>query len=88
MILKVNPTRINLLNLKKDLKTAQKGYKLLKDKRDGLMKKFMEVIQETKALREKTEKEISGALNSYLRASGSMSEKAMNSAFILPSAKI
>jgi V/A-type H+/Na+-transporting ATPase subunit D len=87
-ILKVNPTRINLLNLKKDLKTAQKGYNLLKDKSDGLMKKFMEVIQETKDLRSKVEKDLSKAFNSYLRASGAMSQKAMDSALMLPNTKI
>jgi V/A-type H+-transporting ATPase subunit D len=46
-ILKVNPTRIALLSLKKELKTAKKGHKLLKDKRDGLVKKFMAIIHET-----------------------------------------
>ena len=50
-VLKVNPTRVNLLRLKKELKTAKKGHKLLKDKRDGLMQEFMGRVREVKDLR-------------------------------------
>ena len=51
----VNPTRQELLLLKKKLKTSQRGFKLLKDKRDGLMKQFMEIIREAKDKREEVE---------------------------------
>ena len=68
-ILKVSPTRIALLTLKKELKTAQKGHKLLKDKRDGLVKKFMAVIYEAKAVRESVEARLGSAFDSYTRAS-------------------
>ena len=53
----VNPTRMELTRLKGRLRTAQRGHKLLKDKRDELMKQFMEVVREDLALRQKVEAE-------------------------------
>ncbi len=87
-ILKVNPTRINLLNLKKELKTAQKGHKLLKDKRDGLMQRFMQIIHETRALRIEIDTEVKQALTVYVRASSMITPKLLDAAFLLPEARI
>ena len=56
--LDVKPTRMELLNLKKRLKSAQRGHKLLKDKQDGLMQKFMEIIREAKAMRREVEEKL------------------------------
>ena len=88
MILKVSPTRISLLNLKKDLKTAKKGHKLLKDKRDGLVKKFMATIYETRDLRRSVENRLGSAFDSYLRAATMNSRLSLDEAFLLPNAKI
>ncbi|PCI29471.1 V-type ATP synthase subunit D [Candidatus Wolfebacteria bacterium] len=88
MILKVNPTRINFLNLKRELKMANRGHKLLKDKRDGLMKKFMEVISEVKDLRIEVESGLAKVFKSYTRASTMMRRKSIASAFMLPNATI
>lgn len=84
MILKVNPTRINLLNLKKELEVAQKGYKLLKNKRDGLMKVFMATIKEARELRESVESRLGDAFSTYTRASSLIHEKTIDAAFVLP----
>jgi V/A-type H+-transporting ATPase subunit D len=84
MILKVNPTRINLLSLKKELKVAQKGYKLLKDKRDGLMKVFMSTIREARTLRESVEARLGDAFSTYTRASALIHENTIDVAFMLP----
>jgi len=88
MIRKVNPTRINLLNLKRELKVARRGHKLLKDKRDGLMKKFMGTIRRTKELRGAVEEEMSDLFRSYTRASVAMSRTSVSTAFMLPNARI
>ena len=49
---RVNPTRMELTRLKGKLATAVRGHKLLKDKRDELMRQFLELVRENKALRE------------------------------------
>ena len=51
----VNPTRMELTRLKKKLVTAVRGHKLLKDKRDELMRQFLDKVRENKALREEVE---------------------------------
>ena len=48
----VNPTRMELTRLKGRLKTARRGHKLLKDKRDELMKQFLDTVREVRALRQ------------------------------------
>ena len=47
----VSPTRMELTRLKGKLKTAQRGHKLLKDKRDELMKQFLDTVREVRSLR-------------------------------------
>ncbi len=54
-ILNVNPTRMELTRLKKRLMTARRGHKLLKDKRDELMRQFLEAVRENKKLRREVE---------------------------------
>ena len=51
----VSATRMELTGLKRKLKTARRGHKLLKDKRDELMKQFLEIVSENKSLRERVE---------------------------------
>ena len=48
----VNPTRMELTRQKKKLATARKGHKLLKDKRDELMRQFLDLVRENMALRQ------------------------------------
>ena len=55
--LRVNPTRMELKNLKNKLATARRGHKLLKDKCDELMRRFLDIVREDKAMREKVEDE-------------------------------
>lgn len=87
-ILKVNATRVTLLSLRKRLKTAQRGHKLLKDKRDGLMKAFMELIRSTKSLREEVETEMGTIFQHLLRSSAIMNPSALEAALMASSAHL
>lgn len=87
MILKVNPTRVNLLALKKDLKIAKKGHKLLKDKRDGLMQRFMQIIHETYNLRGEIDSELRQAFTYYTRGASFLTPKLLTSTFSMSNAK-
>lgn len=87
-LLKVSPTRVALLRLKKELKVAKKGHKLLKDKRDGLVKKFMTAIYETRDLRKSVEKKLGSAFDSYTRASSMTASASLNTALMVPNAKV
>ena len=80
----VNPTRQELTRLKTRLKTSIRGHKLLKDKRDELMKQFMDVVRENRALRAKVEEGLMRAHNSFTVASAVMSSEAMQQALMYP----
>ncbi len=82
--LNVNPTRMELTNLKRKLTTARRGHKLLKDKRDELMRRFMELVRENKALRKKVEANIKEA-NAHMSVARSvMSDADIESALMMP----
>lgn len=78
----VNPTRMELTRLKKKLATATRGHKLLKDKRDELMRQFLDLVRENKALRERVEKGIENANKNFVLARSGMSDEAVNVAFM------
>ena len=80
----VTPTRMELTRLKGKLKTARRGHKLLKDKRDGLMKEFLETVREVRALRAEVEEELMRVHRSFTVASAIMSSEAMEQSLILP----
>ena len=64
----VNPTRMELTRLKKKLVTAMKGHRLLKDKRDELMREFLDLVRENMDLRLKVEQGIRGANRNFVLA--------------------
>lgn len=86
--LNVKPTRMELLNLKKQVKTANRGHKLLKDKQDGLMQKFMEIIKEARDLRKEVEERLSKAFANFMQASSMMYPEMLENALLFPSAKV
>ena len=80
----VNPTRMELTRLKGKLRTAQRGHKLLKDKRDELMKQFLDTVREVRALRSEVEEELMRVHGSFTVASALMSSEAMEQALLYP----
>lgn len=80
----VNPTRMELAKQKKKLATAIKGHKLLKDKRDELMRQFLDLIRENRVLREKVETGIAKANKNFVLARAGMEDEEVNAAFIAP----
>ena len=80
----VNPTRMELTRLKKKLATAKRGHKLLKDKRDELMRRFLELVRENKALREDVEQGIKLSNMNFALAKAVMGEQAANAALMAP----
>ncbi len=80
----INPTRMELTRLKGRLKTAQRGHKLLKDKRDELMKQFMDVVRENRALRRRVEEGLMRAHASFTVASALMSPEILEQSLLYP----
>ena len=84
----VNPTRMELTKQKKKLVTAVKGHKLLKDKRDELMRQFLDLARENMALRLKVEEGIKEANKNFVIAKAGMSEQTLNTALMAPKQEV
>ena len=82
--LRVNPTRMEMKRIQTRYQTARKGHKLLKDKRDELMKQFLDVVREDKALRERVEEALGKVYQSFTVASALSSPKMLEEALICP----
>ena len=80
----ITPTRMVLNQLKGRLKTARRGHKLLKDKRDELMRQFMDVVKRNKELRIKVEQGLTAAFASLQVASAIMSPEMLEQALLYP----
>ena len=88
MLAKVNATRMELLRLKKRLQLAARGHKLLKDKRDELMRLLMEIIDEVKGLRLSVESEFRSILECFVLAKAGMGPFQVEQALLMPAKKI
>ena len=78
----MNPTRMELTKQKKKLLSATRGHKLLKDKRDELVRQFMDLIKENMDLRLKVEKGLKAANMEFAVARAGMSEQVLNTALM------
>ena len=83
-VLNVNPTRMELTRLKKQLTTAVRGHKLLKDKRDELMRRYLDLIRENRTLREEVEAGVKEANSHFVKATSVMSKESLETALLVP----
>ena len=84
----ITPTRMVLNQMKGRLKTATRGHKLLKDKRDELVRQFMDIVRENKVLRDKVEQGLSDAFAAQSIASAVMSPKMLEQALVYSKSNI
>jgi len=84
MAIQINPTRMELTRLKRRLKTATRGHKLLKDKRDEMVRQFMNYVRRNRALRKEIEELLSAAMNRFNIAGARMGEATINEALLCP----
>ena len=80
----ITPTRMVLNQLKGRLKTARRGHKLLKDKRDELMRQFLDNVRLNKQLRTKVEQGLTEAFGSLSVASAIMSPEMLEQSLLYP----
>lgn len=84
----VNPTRMELARLAKQLGTAKRGHKLLKDKQDELMRQFILLIRKNNTLRKETEREMIEAMKAFRLANVTLNENFIEELFILPATNV
>ncbi|HEW0793630.1 TPA: V-type ATP synthase subunit D [Streptococcus pneumoniae] len=86
--LNVKPTRMELNNLKERLKTAERGHKLLKDKRDELMRRFISLIRENNQLRKEVESYLIDNLKAFAVTKSLKNSLMVEELFSIPSKEI
>ena len=84
----ITPTRMELTKTKRKLATARRGHKLLKDKRDELMRQFLEMAKENMELRQKVEAGILSANKNFVIAKAGMDEATLNTALMAPKQEV
>ena len=80
----ISPTRMVLNQLKSRYRTAARGHKLLKDKRDELMRQFMDVVRQNRELRTRVEAGLTEAFAAMTVASAIMSPEMLQQALLYP----
>lgn len=86
--LNVNPTRMELSNLKDRLELASRGHKLLKDKRDELMRQFIGLIKKNNELREEVEEKLKQGMQSFSIAKSLLHENYLEELMAIPSRSV
>jgi len=82
--LNVNPTRMELANLKKTLATSTRSHKLLKDKQDELMRQFISLVKDNNKLRKEVEEKLQSSLKDFVMARAVMSSEFLEEAIVYP----
>jgi len=79
---------MELTRLKRQIVIARRGHKLLKDKQDELIKKFVDMVKENKRLREEVEKELQMAFKNFIIARSQMPQEVLEESLMIPSARV
>ncbi|MCM1043077.1 MAG: V-type ATP synthase subunit D [Corallococcus sp.] len=87
-VMNVNPTRMELKRLTARLKTASRGHKLLKDKTDEMVRRFVVLARENKRLRQEVESDLASALRSFAQAATMDDGRVTEEAVLMPSASL
>lgn len=82
--IQAKPTRMELSNLKKRRQVAVRGHKMMKDKRDELVRRFITYARTNKQLREDVEQKLSEAMKSFVLAKACMSNAEIEEALMYP----
>ena len=82
------PTRMELSRIKDKLAVARKGHKLLKDKRDELMRQFLIMVRENMELRKHVEEGIRQANINFIVAKAGMDAETLNTALMAAKQKV
>lgn len=83
-VMNVNPTRMEMKRLQQRMKTATRGHKLLKDKTDEMIRRFITLAEENKRLRRETEKDLAKALSSFTLARSQTDARIVEEAILMP----
>ncbi len=86
--LNVKPTRMELSNLKNRLKTVTRGHKLLKDKRDELMRRFVDLIRENNNLRKEVEAALVSNMQDFVMAKSLENNAMIEEMFLVPTKEV
>lgn len=86
--MRVNPTRMELTRIKRRLVTAKRGHKLLKDKRDEMVRQFIALVRQNYALRQEVEKELNIALSNFALARSVTEPELMEEALLYPARNV
>lgn len=87
-VMNVNPTRMEMKRLQARLKTATRGHKLLKDKTDEMIRRFITLAEENKRLRAETERDLAQALASFTAARTKSDNRFVEEAVMMPSRRV
>lgn len=86
--LNVNPTRMELTRLKKQLTTASRGHKLLKDKQDELMRRFILLVKKNNVMRAEVEEELQQAMKNFSVADALLNDKYIEELLAVPKERV
>jgi V/A-type H+/Na+-transporting ATPase subunit D len=84
----VNPNRMELLKLRRRTAIAERGHKLLKDKLDELMKRFLALIKESGGLREDVEGRLAEAYTVFSIARSEITAEEVEEALAAPAMEL